>query len=341
MTRRRHVAGLGAGVGVYCGIGKQEERACSGDLGAHDVAWANLSGDIRAVVVDGAKVHEAPIAGSPRHAVGLIVLAPAFSLDQELHLSAHELLILFCLDAILQRNEPLEAILDDFLRHLVFHLRRGGARARGILEGKRRGEASAADQLHGVLKILFGLAREADDDIGSNRRVWNLLANLIEDAQELLRAVGTAHVLQDLIRAGLQRHMQLRAHRRGFRHGVDNIRGKFCRVRGGKPQTLEAVDLSHLAQQLRESEAIARHFWISEIHAIGVDVLAQQGDLRDALVHQRLYLGQDIARPAVLFLTAQGGNDAESAGVIAAYGHRHPTRVGGFALSGQNRGECL
>ena len=273
--------------------------------------------------------------------MGLIVLASALSLDQELHLSAHELLVLFCLDAILQRNEPLEAVLDDFLRHLVFHLRRRGARARGILEGKRRGEAGAPDQVHGGLEVLFGLAWETNDDIGGNRRVRNLLPDLIEDAQELLRAVGTAHVLQDLIRAGLQRHVQLRAHRRGFRHGVDDIRGKFRRVRGGKPQALEAVDLAHFAQQLRESKAIARHFWIGEIHAIGVDVLAQEGDLRNSLIHQRLYLGQNIARPAVLFLTAQGGNDAEGAGVIAAHGHRYPARVGGFALSGQYRGECL
>lgn len=133
----------------------------------------------------------------------------------------------------------------------------------------------------------------------------NFLSHLIEDAQELLGAVGAAHILQDLIRAGLQRHMQLRAYRRGFRHGVDDIRGKFRRVRGGKPQALEAVDLPHLAQQLRESKAIAGHFWIGEIHAIGVDVLAQEGDLRNSLIHQRLYLGQNIARPAVLFLTAQ------------------------------------
>ena len=139
----------------------------------------------------------------------------------------------------------------------------------------------------------------------------------------------------------MQRHVQLWAHRRGFRHGVDDIRGEFRRVRGGKPQAFEAVDLAHFAQQLRESKAIARHFWIGEIHAIGVDVLAQEGDLRDALIHQRLYLGQNIAWPAVLFLTAQGGNDAESAGVIAAHGHRYPTRVGGFALSRQYGGERL
>ena len=90
-------------------------------------------------------------------------------------------------------------------------------------------------------------------------------------------------------------------------------------MRGGKPQALKAFDLAYLAQQLRESEAVARHLRIGEINAIGINVLSQQGDLRYALIHQRLDFGQNVARPTVLFFTAQGRNDAEGTGVIAAY----------------------
>src|SRR3954453_14219323 len=39
---------------------------------------------------------------------------------------------------------------------------------------------------------------------------------------------------------------------------------------------------------------------VAEPDAVGVDVLAQQRHLEDPLVHERLPLGQDLARPAVL-----------------------------------------
>ena len=88
-------------------------------------------------------------------------------------------------------------------------------------------------------------------------------------------------------------------------------------------------------QQLAEREPVA------ELHAVGVDVLPQQGDLGDALGDQRLDLGEDLARPAVLLLAAQRRDDAERAGVVAAHGDRHPGGVRRLALGRQRGREHL
>jgi hypothetical protein len=44
----------------------------------------------------------------------------------------------------------------------------------------------------GLLEVFFGLAGEADDDVGRDGGVRNLCAHAIEDAEELLRAVRPA-----------------------------------------------------------------------------------------------------------------------------------------------------
>jgi hypothetical protein len=64
-------------------------------------------------------------------------------------------------------------------------------------------------------------------------------------------------------------------------------------VGAGEADPLQALDLAAGAQQLAEGEPVA------ELDAVGVDVLAQQGDLDDALGDQRLDLGEDVAGTAV------------------------------------------
>ena len=95
------------------------------------------------------------------------------------------------------------------------------------------------------------------------------------------------------------------------------------------------VDLAAGAQQLAEREPVA------ELDAVGVDVLAEQGHLDDALGDERLDLGEDLAGAAVLLLAAQARDDAERAGVVAAHRDRHPAGEGGVAPGRQGRREGL
>ena len=89
------------------------------------------------------------------------------------------------------------------------------------------------------------------------------------------------------------------------------------------------------AQQLAERLAVA------DVGAVRVHVLAEQGDLGDALGDQRLDLGEDVARAAVLLLAAQRRDDAERAGVVAADGDGDPRGVRGLAPGRQGGGEGL
>ena len=65
------------------------------------------------------------------------------------------------------------------------------------------------------------------------------------------------------------------------RHRLDHVVGEVPRVRRGEPDPLQALDLAAGAQQLAERQLVA------ELGAVGVHVLAEQGDLDDAVGDQR------------------------------------------------------
>ena len=117
-----------------------------------------------------------------------------------------------------------------------------------------------------------------------------LLADLVQDAQELGGPVGALHVLEDLVGPGLQRHVQLRHHVGGLGHGVNDVVGEGGRVRAGEADPLQALDVAAGAQELGERLPVA------EFHAVGVDVLAEERDFDGAVIHQGLDFGQDVAR---------------------------------------------
>ena len=80
------------------------------------------------------------------------------------------------------------------------------------------------------------------------------------------------------------------------------------------------------------AQQLAERVPVSELGAVGVHVLAEQGDLEHSVGDQRADLGEDVAGPAVLLLAAQARHDAERAGVVAADRDRDPGRVGRLAV---------
>ncbi len=123
--------------------------------------------------------------------------------------------------------------------------------------------------------------------------------HLVEDRQVARRPVGAAHPAQHVVRAGLQRHVQLRADVRRLGHRGDDVGGEVARVRRGEPDPLQPVDVAAGPQQLRERAAVA------ELDAVGVDVLPEQRHLQHAVGGQRLHLGEHVAGAAVLLGAAQ------------------------------------
>ena len=112
--------------------------------------------------------------------------------------------------------------------------------------------------------------------------------------------------------------MQLRHHVGGLGHGINDVVGERGGVRAGEPDPFQAFNVPAGPEELGEGLPVA------ELHTVGVDVLAQEGDFDGAVVHQRLDLGKDVSGPAVFLLSAEGGHDAEGAGVVAADGDGYP-----------------
>ena len=120
--------------------------------------------------------------------------------------------------------------------------------------------------------------------------------------------------------------MQVLANGRRLGHGLDRLGSEVFRVGAGEAHPSDAVDGPDGPQQLGEQRPPAR-----DVPAIGVDVLAEERDLHDAVRRQAPDLShQFVEGPADLPAT-DGGDDAEGALVVAADLDRHPRRVGQVA----------
>src|SRR5699024_2400218 len=236
LTQRRHITGFCATVRRHSCSSDQEEGTGIRNGRVHDIARTDLLRDVFAVS-DRCKVHQTAITGTTTKAVLFIIFA-AFSLHQKLHVRADQLGIFFRRNLILQLNPPLETLLHDVLWHLLVHGGSGSARPWGVLEGVCGAKTCTPHDIHGALEIFLGRSWETDDDIRGDSSMRHLLTYFIHNAHELLRAVRPAHILEYFVGSRLQRHVQLWADRGSLSHRVNDIRGKFRRVRGSKPQTL-------------------------------------------------------------------------------------------------------
>ena len=79
---------------------------------------------------------------------------------------------------------------------------------------------------------------------------------------------------------------------------------------------------------------------VTELDAVGIDVLPEQRHLENAVGDQHLDLGQHVTRAPVGLLAAQRRHDAEGAGVVAAHRDRDPARSSASrALAGNEDGK--
>ena len=79
----------------------------------------------------------------------------------------------------------------------------------------------------------------------------------------------------------------------------------------------------------------------AQVAAPGVDVLAEQRDLLDAVGREPRHLGDDLAGPAALLAPADGGDDAVRALGVAAHRDLHPGAEGALAVHRQVAREVL
>src|SRR5579884_259891 len=272
---------------------------------------------------------------APRPAAKERRVGPRRALDQHLLDAADPRTVPVARDLLRQLHEPLRALDLHLVRHLLRHRRRLGPGARRVHERERAVVADLADDLERLLEVRLRLAREPDDDVGSDRQVGNGGAHPVGEREVPLACVRPPHRLQDARRARLQRQMDLLAHGFALGHGGDQGLAKVLRVRAREPDPLDAFDAVARAQQLPEFGANVRQ----EVAAPRVHVLAQEGHLPDAVRGQDLDLGEDLAGAPALLAPANRRDDAVGAPRVAPHRDLDPCLEGALAMHRQLGGE--
>jgi hypothetical protein len=86
--------------------------------------------------------------------------------------------------------------------------RRGGPRARRVLERKRIREVGLFDQIQGCREVLFALARKAGDEIGGQGDVRPRAADFRDKREVDGARVAAVHRGEDFVGTGLNWQMQ-------------------------------------------------------------------------------------------------------------------------------------
>ena len=209
---------------------------------------------------------------------------------------------------VLQPNQLL--FLDRF-RDLAGQRRGRGAWTGGIFEREGLGVADLPHQLQGLFELAVALARKADDEVAGQGDIRPRAADPLHQAQIVFGRVPPVHRLQHPVRPRLHRQMQEGHQRVQFAMGGDQRLIHVAGVAGG---VADAGDATNLGQPPRQPGQAA-------FAGVGVDVLAQEGELAHALGRQMFGLGQDrLHRPGV-FRAAGIGHHAEGAELVAALLH--------------------
>ncbi len=149
--------------------------------------------------------------------------------------------------------------------------------------------ADLLDERERLREVLLGLSWEADDDVGRERHVGDVLADQRDAVEVALAVVGAAHRPEDARGAGLQRQVDVLAESTQLGVGADHILAHVLGVRAGVADALDALDRVERAQQLGEAAAGR-----TQVAPVGVDVLPEQRDLAHPLRCHRAHLSDEL-----------------------------------------------
>src|SRR5215207_3043395 len=205
--------------------------------GARDLYLDQLAGRGGAVEVDGLVVTSA--------AAQTGGIGTARPLDQDLEGAAEEALGPLASAPLHELDQALHPVALDPVRYLALHLGRLRAAPRREDKGEGAVVADLVDKLEGLLEVLIGLAGEADDDVGGDRAVRDVLADQRHPVEVALAVVGPAHPLQHLTRPGLQGQMDVLAERAQPGVGADHVLAHVLGVWAGVADPLDPLDPIH------------------------------------------------------------------------------------------------
>ena len=210
---------------------------------------------------------------------------------------------------MLVRDELLQAPALLLLRHRLVPAPRLRVGPRRVLEQERAVVADVTDVVARGLEVRFGLAREADDDVGGERQVGDRGAQAIDDALVVGQGVRAIHRAQHRVRTRLQRQVHLRHDGAALRHRRDHAPAHVARMRGREADAREPLHPARGPQQVGE---------VVRAVVVGVHGLAQEHDLPETLRHGRPYLAYQVRERQTAFAAAGVGDDAVGAELVAA-----------------------
>ena len=154
------------------------------------------------------------------------------ALDQHVERAADEALSALASAALDDLDQALHALDLDLVRdEAVGELRRLGVAPRRVDERERAVEPDLLDDLERLAELRLALPREADDDVGRDRAVGDVLADQRDAVHIALAVVGAAHLLQHPRRARLQRQVDVPADACELRVGAHHVLPHVLRVR--------------------------------------------------------------------------------------------------------------
>ena len=197
----------------------------------------------------------------------------------------------------------------------------------GVAESAHPVERGLFHKAAKLLEFFFGFAGKADDERSPQSNAGNDAAHFLDGAQEQVGAASALHALQDRRRGVLQRHVDVGTNIVVGGDRLQQSSGDFVGISVKEANPLQAVDASELFQQ--QSEAVFQ----SEIFAVAGCVLSDERDFAHAGLRQSFGFGDHGFETPRAKLSAKLGNDAEAAGMIAAFGDFD---IGGGSRRGQH-----
>ena len=187
-----------------------------------------------------------------------------------------------------------------------------GAGPRGVGGHVDLVEAQLLQQVKAALELGFSLAAEANDDVGGEGGGGDDVADAVHPLQVLLDSVAAAHAGEDVVVGGLDGDVEVLADLGEVGHGADDAFGHVTGVGGEEADTPQLWGVVDGGEQVGEVRLVV------QIFAVGLDGLAQEGDLAHAVGTVGCDLAGDIVDGAGALAAAAVGDDAVGAELIAA-----------------------
>src|SRR5438552_9981291 len=186
------------------------------------------------------------------------------------------------------------------------------ARARGIREDMKVRERERIDEAQGRFVIGFGFAGEAGDDVGSDRGVREKFADELYAAGVVFGAIPAMHGAENVVRAGLKRHVEMVGDAISASEKRDEILRDVERLDGAYAEARKRSFVEDAAQEIENIGAG------SKIAAPGAEIDAAKDDFLEAGIGQAADLGKNRFWREAAALAADEWDDAEGATIVAA-----------------------